>query len=73
MDVALQAKDIVDIEPLGVGFNPCFSGCSSSRSAETVPRLQSSRVSILVLVDVALQVDEVAYTRHAGKKFQSLF
>ena len=44
-----------------LSFNPCFSGCCSATAVEYQKSLQEELVSILVLVDVALQ-----RTRHTG-------
>ncbi len=55
-----------------LSFNPCFSGCGSAIFVVTFPTTVSKTVSILVLVDVALQ--SKGFELFNGKCwFQSLF
>ena len=56
MDVPLQLSGTMIMTAAQLGFNPCFSGCTSSIGVEDEATGITFCVSILVLVDVPLQL-----------------
>ena len=55
------------------GFNPCFRGCRSGTQRDIVDRAATRAVSILVFVDVALELLATPGRAARSSMFQSLF
>ena len=58
---------------IGEGFNPCFNGCPSSGAEPSCVWPLHHTVSILVLMDVPLQVDKIPPAERKGKSFNPCF
>ena len=72
VDVSLECIVLYLRGELNHSFNPCFSGCVSRIIARCAGR-KWRLVSILVLVDVSLELGWPESARDLRGKFQSLF
>ncbi len=60
MDIALEDRDLTKVWELKPCFNPCFGGYCSGRGFPGPLPEGSTGVSILVLVDIALEDKRLA-------------
>ena len=72
MDVALERGGRLLLDRCQSGFNPCFRGCRSGTRRPQDP-IPEDVVSILVFVDVALELPGVIWNPPSYAEFQSLF
>ena len=73
MDLAIELSQRLHLDPaLKPGFNPCFSG-SCYRIYMSVLNIMSKLVSILVLVDLAIEYIYGELHNFTDVVFQSLF
>ncbi len=56
MEVALEVKGGIHLQGMEICFNPCFNGSCFGRMMEAAQRAEIDIVSILVLMEVALEV-----------------
>ena len=73
LEVPLQRTFTASTSPLISGFNPCFTGSTTSTSIAIWVRPRKRYVSILVLLEVPLQRVLCSQISKAQYKFQSLF
>ena len=58
LDVVLEASPVDQSDAIVTSFNPCCAGCSSGRSSNCLTHHQLRIVSILVVLDVVLEVGD---------------
>jgi hypothetical protein len=73
MEIALEQDAGFCVVLAGDSFNPCFNGNSSRISHRKPCYLNFDDVSILVLMEIALEQNDIFLLFCIGAEFQSLF
>ena len=72
LDVVLEDQNFIDVLDKEDCFNPCCAGCSSGSRIISCTFAFPSLVSILVVLDVVLEVFASSGNRVEDQVFQSL-